>query len=426
MISQRDREGVSPRLHVSFLGREYTGSNGAKTFNVVSTLTNCFDGFTIDLPITSDFNADIPDLNPHRWQPIVLQHADPQVGNGQPVPLVMGVCTRAEHITGDSASVLRLSGYDNGKLLDSCVRPWVRFRGLSLEGIINKLIDPSWRRAQGPTENGQLLWGIQGVRGLNGDRTTKLGQKLNPGAAVIRANYNKAYGTILPPLQTEVGDSFYDIISRYARLTGITNSSGAFVNVSADGWIQIFNPDESAQDDPLYVFEDHDDDRNFRVKHSTLVLDGEDLNTAYRCYGSVIYPPQALPQDRIVNYNAGRFYGSAKGVALGDSSHPIERLLTFADPEQYQKGFAGARAQWRAKQSLYREVGIRLTVQGHSMPGPDGKWRPIVEGNICELNSTRLRRQGRYLIEQVVKRQADAPMGTECDVLLRLPGLLGA
>jgi hypothetical protein len=60
------------------------------------------------------------------------------------------------------------------------------------------------------------------------------------------------------------------------------------------------------------------------------------------------------------------------------------------------------------------------------MSGFDGKWWPIVEGNICELNSICLKRKGRYLIEQVVKRQADAPQGTESDVLLRLPGLLGA
>ena len=59
------------------------------------------------------------------------------------------------------------------------------------------------------------------------------------------------------------------------------------------------------------------------------------------------------------------------------------------------------------------------------MPGPDGKWRPIVEGNVAELNSTRLRQYGRYMVEQVVKRQ-NAHVGTECDVVLRKLGLLGA
>lgn len=430
MIIQRDRQADSPRLHVSFLGREYSGQNGAQSFEVTSTLTNIFDGWRVDLPIGGAgmlTNEDIPSLNIHRWAPIVLKHSDPEVDNGKPVPFVMGICTSVVHAVSDQASVLTLSGFDLGKLLDSCVRPWVRFRGLSLEGIINKLIDPSWLRAQGPTNNGELLWGIQGVRPLNGNRTLKLGKKINVGIAQRRAEFNRPQGAILPPVQTEVGETFYDLISRYARLTGINSSTGSFVSVSADGWIQIFNPDESANDEPLYVFEDHDDDRNFRVKRSQLILDGEDLYTQYSCYGSVIYPPQALPQDRVVNYNAGRFHGDkANPNYLGDDAHRINRRLTFADPEQYQRGFAVTRAQWRLKQSLYKEVGIRLTVQGHSMPGPDGVWRPIVEGNICELNSTRLRRQGRYLIEQVVKRQQDAPGGTECDVLLRLPGLLGA
>lgn len=425
MIQQRDSEADSPRLHVSFLGREYYGNNGAQSFTVTSTLTNIFDGWTLDLPVSPGFNDDIPDLEPNRWLPIVFKHADPRVDNGKPIPLVMGVCTHCELITGDGPSVLRLTGYDLGKLLDSCVRPWVRFRGLSLEGMINKLIDPTWLAPQSGN-SGSLVWGIQGVRGLNGNRTSKLGQRISTGSAVLRREYNSPLLAVLPPVQTEVGETFYDLISRYSRLTGINNSTGAFVNVSSDGWIQIFNPDESKNESPLYVFEDHDDTRNFKVKRSSLVLDGEDLYSEYRCYGSVIYPPQTLKNDQFVDYNAGRFFGQTAGENIGPPDRRLNRLLTFADAEQYKRGFAAARAIWRHKQSLYREVGIRLTVQGHSMPGPDGKWRPIVEGNICELNSTRLKRQGRFLIEQVVKRQADAPQGTECDVLLRMPGLLGA
>lgn len=424
--TERDREANTPHLAVSFLGREWSGQTGVKAFTVTSTLTNIYDGWTLDLPVINDakfgqfsINDDVMSLSPHRWKPIIIRHSDPAVGNGKPVPLVMGICTRAEQLGSDQASVLRLSGYDLGKLLDSCVRPWVRFRGLNLQQLIDKLIDPSWRA------KGAGQWGIQGARGLNGDPTTKLGQRLNAGAARIRLEFNKPYGTILPPVQTEVGETFYDLVSRYARLTGITNSSGAFVNVSSDGWIQVFNPDESANDPPLYVFEDHLDPRNTRVKRSSLLLDGEDLYTEFRCYGSVIFPPQMLPVDRIVNYNAGRFFGQASGIALGDDANSINRRLTFADPEQYQQGFATARAQWRVKQARYKETGVRLTVQGHSMPGPDGQWRPIVEGNIAELNSTRLRLQGRYLIEQVVKRQ-DAVTGSETDVLLRVPGLLGA
>ena len=431
-VQSRETEADTPHLQVSFLGREYSGKSGAKAFTVTSTLTNIYDGWTLDLPIINDtkfgefsINADIMSLNLHRWLPIIIKHSDPNVGNGKPVPLVMGVCTHAEQLTSDGASVLRLTGYDLGKLLDSCVRPWVRFRGLNLQGIIDRLIDPSWR-AKGPGQ-----WGIQGARGLNGDPTTKLGQRLNQGIARTRLEFNKPQGVILPPVQTEVGETFYDLVSRYARLTGITNSSGAFVNVSSDGWIQVFNPDESANDSPLYVFEDHASEQNTRVKRSALILDGEDLYTSYRCYGSVIFPPQALPQDRIVDYNAGRFFGQAPGSVLGDAQNRINRLCTFADPEQYQTGFAGTRAQWREKQSRYKEKTVRLTVQGHSIPGPDGQWRPIVEGNICELNSTRLRLggdflgPGRWLIEQVVKRQ-DAITGSETDVVLRLPGLLGA
>lgn len=421
-IQQRDREADSPRIHVSFLGREFSGRNGAETFEVTSTLTNIFDGWTLNLPIgPQGILEDVPGMNVHRWVPVKLAHADPRVDNGKPVPMLMGVCTRLEHHTSDGASVLQLRGYDLGKLLDSCARPWIRLRGLTLGAIIDKLLDPTWL-AKNRTDN----WGIQGVTALNRDRSLKLGQRVSLGRQQAQIDVGKAYGQRMPPLQTEVGETVYDIVSRFARLTGLTASQGSFVNCSADGWVQVFNPDDYKDDSPVYVFEDHNDSRNFRVKRSSLLLDGEDLYTEYDCYGSVIAPPQQYAQDQITNPNAGRFFGQDTSPGLlGPKDNPIFRRLAFSDPEQYKQGFAQVRATWRLKQSLYHEWGVRLTIQGHSMPGPDGKWRPIVEGNVAELNSTRLRQYGRYMVEQVVKRQ-NAHVGTECDVVLRKLGLLGA
>ena len=419
-VQQRDRQADSPRLHVSFLGREYAGSRGSESFSVTSTLTGLSDGWTLDLPVTDTVNADIPGLNLQRFVPIKLAHADPRVDDGKPVPFVMGVCTRVEHHCSDGASVLRLSGYDLGKLLDSCAKPWLRLRGLSLGAIIDKLLDPSWL-ARNRVDN----WGIRGVTGLNRDRVLKLGQRVSFGRQAVQADVGKVYGQLMPPLQTEVGETVGDLINRYARLTGLTSSQGSFVNVSADGFVQVFNPDDYKDDPALYVFEDHLDERNFRMKKSSLILDGEDLCSEYDCYGSVIAPPQQYAQDKITNPNAGRFFGQSKQDVLGAPDGRIFRRHTFSDAEQYQQGFARVRAEWRRKQSLYKETQIRLTVQGHSMPGPDGQWRPIVEGNIAELNSSRLRIQGRFMIEQVTKHQ-NASVGTQADVVLRKLGLLGA
>lgn len=419
-VQQRDRQADSPRLHVSFLGREYAGARGSESFSVTSTLTGLSDGWTLDLPVTDTVNADIPGLNLQRFVPIKLAHADPRVDDGKPVPFVMGVCTRVEHHCSDGASVLRLSGYDLGKLLDSCAKPWLRLRGLSLGAIIDKLLDPSWL-ARNRVDN----WGIRGVTGLNRDRVLKLGKRVSFGRQAIIQDVGKVYAVLMPPLQTEVGETVGDLISRYARLTGLTASTGSYVNVSADGFVQIFNPDDYKNEPALYVFEDHLDDRNFRVKRSSLILDGEDLYAEYDCYGSVIFPPQVFSGDKITNPNAGRFFGQSKQDVLGAPDGRIFRRHTFSDAEQYQQGFARVRAEWRRKQSLYKETQIRLTVQGHSMPGPDGQWRPIVEGNIAELNSSRLRIQGRFIIEQVTKHQ-NASVGTEADVVLRKLGLLGA
>lgn len=426
-LQQRDNAAQSPRIHVAFLDREYSGPLGAKSYEVVSTLTNIFDSWTVDLPIGPDgINEDIPKLDIHRWKPIVLSMSDPLVENGKPVPMVMGVCTKVEHHTsGDQPSVLRLSGYDLGKLLDSCVNPFIRFRGLRLIDLVNKLLDPSWLRKEGPVTDEFMLWGIQGVRGLNVDRTLKLGRKITGGRQGALLDQQPQIGAIMPPMQTEVGETVYDVLSRYARLTGITNNTGQFISVSADGWIQLFNPNDYANDEPLYSFDDTDDPRNTRIERSSLILEGDDLYTDYRCYGSVIIPPQALQVNRAVDFNAGRFYGATKhSPILGTDKKQLNRLLTFADAEQYRKGFAQARAEWRRKQSLYKEVGIRLTIQGHSMPSPKGEWLPVVDGNMAEIFSTRLNRYGRFIIEQTIKRQS-VDIGTQTDVVLRLPGLLG-
>lgn len=410
----------SPRIHVSFLGREYTGRQGAETFQVTSTLTNIFDGWSLNLPIGPQGQLeDLPGLNLQRWIPVKLSLSDPEVDNGKPVPMLMGLITHVDHECSDGASVLTLSGYDLGKLLDSAARPWIRLRGVTFDKLLTTLLDPSWLAA-----NRTDGWGIQGTTGLNRDRFIKRGVRVLRDRAQIELEVNKKYKTIMPPLQTEVGETVYDIFSRAARLTGLTKSAGSFVSVSADGYIQIFNPDDYRNDKALYVFEDHVDKRNLRIKRSKLVLDGEDLYTEYDCYGSVIYPPGKFAVDQVKFPNAGRFFGQSANSILGPSENRIFRRLTFSDPEQYQRGFAQVRADWRRRQSLYKETSIQFTIQGLSMPGPDGVWRPLVEGNIAEVNSGRLRIQGKYIIEQIVKRQ-NATEGTVSDVTLRPLGLLG-
>lgn len=405
---------------MSFLGREFSGQNGAETFEVSSSLTNIFDGWTVDLPVgPGGLNLDLPGLNVHRWTPVKLAHADPQVGGGKPVPMLMGVCTNLELDTSEGASVLRLTGFDLGKLLDSCARPWIRLRGLSLGAMIEKLLDPSWL-AKNRTDS----WGIQGVTALHRDRSLKLGQRISLGRQQVQIDVSKTYGQLMPPLQVEVGETVYDILSRFSRLTGLTASTGSFVNCSADGYVQIFNPDIYKDEPPQYVFEHHDDSRNYRIKRARLLLSGEDLYSEYNCFGSVVAPPQQYAQDKITNPNAGRFSGQDQQDILGPEGNRIYRRLTFSDAEQYERGFAKVRAQWRRRQSLYKELAVQLTIQGHSMPGPDGTWRPLVEGNVAELNSSKLRIKGRFMLEQVTKRQNGA-VGTEADVVLRKLGLLG-
>lgn len=450
MTIERHPEADSPRIHVQFAGREYAGKNGAKRFEINSSLTNLYDGWTVELPVGPEgLNVDILDLNAQRFFPVKLAHSDPKVDSGKPIPILQGVITRVSHRCSDGASNLVLSGYDLGKLLDSSAKTWMRLKtGVQIQQLIEKLLDPSW--LAGNRKDG---WGIQGITGLNRDRRIKRGTPASTGlagvqvalaqkqvtaqvkaatdlltraglgVAEVKREIGRAPFAYVPPIQVEVGETVCDIISRAAKLSRITTSQSSFVNVSADGWIQVFNPDDYKDDLPLYVLEDHLDKRNQIIKSSDLILDGEDLYSEYGCYSTTIRPPGSVPLDN-QQPNAGKVQGFAAIGILGDNQK-LKRKLTFADEQQFKKEYCDTRAIWRLKQSLFRELALRYTLQGHSMPGPDGKMTPIVEGNIVEVNSSRHRIKERMLIESVTKRQADAPTGTECEIVLRRRGLLG-
>jgi hypothetical protein len=421
MVTRRDyteQESLSPRLSVSFKGWEFSGATGPKSFSLTSSLTNIYDGFIFELDNADGRNDKVLNANIHRWTPIVIRHADPLVDGGKSIPAMMGVITRVEANADDQPSTITVSGYDLGKLFDSCGPVWYRIRGHTWQQLLDACIDASWRAAPA---TGGIQWGIQGVRGQNLNKKIKIGRY----AAV--QDYGTKYQQFVPPVQIEPGETVYDTLSRYARLTGYQGqTTGSLVNVSADGWVQIFNPDDSANDPPLYSFvydrPTEREPKNQRIKSGRLILDGEQLYSEYRVYGSIIVRPGDPNKLDNLNPNAGKF----KAISSMPGYLGVNRLSASNDGECYLQSQADARVEWRRRMALYNETTLPYTVAGHCWPGPDGRWVPIVEGNICELDDRRLRRKGRYLIESVTRSQQDAPGGTTTRLVLKPVGLLGA
>lgn len=419
----RAPDPASPRLRVLFNGKEYYQSTGPKSWEISSTLTNLFDGWTMEFDNADGRNDDLIDsVNPHRWKPIIIQHADPMVDGGQPRPRVMGVATRCEYSTSDQASSLRLSGYDLGKLFDSCMpldsdgrSAWYRIRGHTWEQLMQRCIDSSW--VLQPL--GDQTWGIQGIR------SGYLNRKVCVGRYGELQDYGQKYAEFMPPIQTEPGEAVYDTLSRFARLTGYkgsTTGTGSFFRVSADGYVEIFNPDDVKDDAPLYTFDYHLDEQNKRIKSSQKVLDGEQLYTDYMLYTSVLRIPYKKDSR---DPNAGKFTRTSSMPGyLG-----VNRVQTFTDAEAYTPDYAAARVDMKRRNALYSELTLTYEVQGHSWPASgvlSGRWVPLVEGYVADVRDTRNKVRDRLLVESVTWRQNDAPQGSTSRIVLRKLGLLGS
>lgn len=426
MIS-RDRPAASPRLRVLLAGKEYYGSTGPKIWEVTQTLTNLFDGFFVELDNSDGRNNDLLEKhNPHRWQPIVIQHADPDVDGGQPRPLLMGVVTRLTQVTSDRETSLRIEGYDLGKLFDACLpldsrgrSAWYRIRGHTWQQLLDRCIDTSWRAPAGPTIEGDAQWGIKGVRSGYLNRSVRVGRY-----AALQ-DYGKKYQEFMPPIQVEPGETIYDTLSRFARLTAYSNQAngtGSFVRCSADGYVEIYNPDDARDDAPLYTFENHLDERNARIKSATLLKDGEQLYTDYLLYTSVLRLPYKKDSR---DPNAGKYaVTSSQPGYLG-----VNRVWTGNDAEAYLREYAEARVEWKRRQALYSELTLTYEVQGHSWPAAgvlSGRQVPLCEGYVADVRDSRNRVFDRMIVESVTLRGYDAPQGSTARITLRKLGLLGA
>jgi len=416
MILKED-EGLSPRLKVCFRDREYSGPTGPKSFQISSSLTNIYDGFTLEFDNYDGRNNDMLTLALERWTPVVIQHSDPLVDNGAPIPAMFGVITGVDYNTSVGPSNITLTGFDLGKLFDSCVPTWKRLKGLTWQQLAEFVIDSSWR--SGPTTGTGLKWGIQRVVGIDLNSEIKLGR------AQRIINYGTKYQQFVPPIQTEPGQTSYDLLSQMARLQAVVQGgTGSLVNVSALGDLQIFNPDDKMNAPAIYSFEYHLDDRNQRIKEAQLRLDGSDLYTDYEIYSSVITRPGDPNKRDNYDPNAAKIKKGASDPALLG----VRRRLTFADQEQYTEEMAAARLNWRIKMAFWNSWTLTYTVQGHSMPGAGqyaGRWLPLVEGNICEVNDSRNKVQGKYIIESVTRIQQPQPVGTISRVVIRKLGVLG-
>lgn len=323
-----------------------------------------------------------------------LYFSHPDVAGGRRVRKLKGIVTsRTASYSADAGTTLTVGGADLGWHLQSNAAPlWFQLRGIRFRTLLDRIIDPSW--------------GFAGVRTDNdANRALKLGR-----AGAVQA-LSGSITALIPPIQVEPGQMIADLLIYYARL------ARQLVNVSSDGYLQIWSPDTAPE--PLYSFHLHAGPQRSlnNIERVTLTESIDSLYTDVICVGTVVLPPNMAD---ITNPNEGRFRGTYRAPA-GAEPLPFRRWFTFSDGDQLTKQQAEDRARWRAERGLFDAWQYTAEVKGHVQnsvfyePDTGAALHDSVNGV-----------DGNYYVSAVRYAGKTQPPGQTTVLTLRRPNLLRA
>src|SRR6185312_7059982 len=215
---------------------------------------------------------------------------------------------------------------------------WFQLRGIRFRALLECVLDPTWKFAGVRTDN-------------DTNRALKLGR-----AGAVQA-LSGSISALIPPIQVEPGQMIADLLIYYARLTR------QLVNVSSDGYLQIWSP--QANPESLYALHLHvGDDRSLNnVERVTLSENIDSLYTEVVCVGTVVLPPNFASA---TNPNEGRFRGTYRS---DPAPLPFLRRFTFSDGDQLTQQQASDRARWKAERGLFDAWRYDATLRGHVQDG---------------------------------------------------------
>lgn len=339
--------------------------------------------------------------------------SDPEVEDGAKLLKITGrLVDIADSNDERTGYQLRLSGYDLGWHLTTGHGPvFKNYRGVKWATLLNQLVLDS-----------ALGWGFQGVRSGNLENLrTRIGARAAIEAARFRGTKEGGTpqpGAIQPKFQVEVGQSIGPLFIELAKFQRY------LVNVSADGWLQFFQPTTSTT--PFYYFH-HETSGEERqgfainnVRNSMHRRSASGLYTRTECWTSIVTPPANADTD---DPNFGRY----NGAYVDTSILPFTRRNTFSDPNQLGKERATKRAKWAHDRGVFDSWEYRFRAKGHSQDG-----MPYEPDTIASLRDTVRGIEGIFYVQSVrpsrilAQPGISSDAGTYTDILLRKPNLLGA
>ena len=370
--------------------------------------------------------------------PVTISMKDPNVNGESPVLKLTGLVTkRSLQTTRDGGCVLAVAGADIGWYLGSCATVFKNLQGLLWPQFLSRVCGLTVNATSNSNEwsvvtgGDQYGWGFKGVRKDNtinssmkgGGKGAKLAKQQketkerNTAIAVINEqNRLRRIGELgreltnieisqiwtptvpMPVYQTEVGETIDEMMVKFARFDFF------LINVSADGWLQIFRPNYT--DPPKYKFYRYlaTDPRCSMNNIQNPVLDetAETLFTRAECWTTVVNPiihPEAVPAN-VADINAGRYHGSypLKGAASSEdfTYFPKHRLHTYTDQNQMSKARADTRSKWKFSKGVFDSWTYTFSTPGHSQDGIS-----FVEDSLCEIHDEVYGIDGTYYISDI-------------------------
>lgn len=331
----------------------------------------------------------------HELDPVVVYMADASVGGAARTQLYTGRVLLVEYGSDvKGGSVIMLTCYDLGWHLKSCQAiPFVNLNGITIAKLLDKAINSTWGFAGFRLENTKNVHLKQGRQGV----AVQLASDAN-----IKA--------VHPRIQTSPGDNWAEHLIKYARRIK------RLVNVSADGYLQVFAPDYKQASSYRIVYrKSTDKDRNLiNVRgRPTLTLSGETKYGETRCYSTWTRAPKAYDT---TDPNAAYFHGTFTAAA----TIPFDRLYSFMDQDQLSQDMATARAEWAHQRGLFDAWVYNVTMPGSAQGGAF-----FAAGTMAEISDTVHKVSGLYYVVSV-RRSRTIQDGTTTAMRLQKPDLLAA
>ena len=333
-----------------------------------------------------------------KGQTIKLSMRNPNVEGGGLTTKCLGIIVDRVRTCNSGGTALELTCADLGWHLLNCDAPY--WGDVQNGTLYDLLTDPDWIS---PT------WGIRAIATDN-ETNRLIKQRINQGRAQQAIDLQQALG-LLTYIQVEPGDKIADHLATYARRLN------RLINVSADGYLQIWRPDYNR--DPLFAIELHEIDDPARNKNNVLDVSISDsisdvyteVNCVWEQVGGDTNPDPA-------NQNWGKDVGSF----VNEFALPFYRRCSFSDGDLYNNDDAKAQSFWRYSKGIFDSFQAVYTVKGHWQK-PAGATRAYwwESDQMCSVNDTVNGLSGLFYVAAV--RCDRDERGDRTIVTLRKPAL---